>query len=258
MPISNKILRKFGFKNDREGIIQRYIREYDNWKTHIEKSKQFIIQSAQSKNKNTCVVIGSGWWLDVPVDELCLIFDKVILVDITHSSQIRHKSKKFINLELKDIDVTGVINAIYTNRKLLKAKKLELIDLIPENYNFGLPLNFSPDMYVSINILSQISGFITSFLKNNNIENDNNKLLEFSKALEYSHIQMLTKEKSCLIVDYFENEYSKTDLPLSSKNRINIKLPKSKFAEKWKWKFDMNGNFKLNTKLIFKVSALDF
>ena len=87
------ILKKFGYKKDREGLITRYLREAENWKLHTENSKKFIIESAKTKKKELCVVAGSGWWLDIPVNELSKMFKKVIMIDITHPTQIIKKSK---------------------------------------------------------------------------------------------------------------------------------------------------------------------
>ena len=73
MEINNRVLRKFGFKKDQNGIINRYLREKGSWKTHLSNTKKFITDFTKNKAKNSCVVLGSGWLLDVPIEYLTRI-----------------------------------------------------------------------------------------------------------------------------------------------------------------------------------------
>ncbi len=51
-----QILRKLGFSSDSEGILNRYYREEGNWNSHLENTKNFILESAKDKEKGTAVI----------------------------------------------------------------------------------------------------------------------------------------------------------------------------------------------------------
>lgn len=59
--LNKNILKKYGFKTDQEGIINRYLREEGGWNTHLEKTKNFILQAAITKQKGIAIVLGK--WL---------------------------------------------------------------------------------------------------------------------------------------------------------------------------------------------------
>lgn len=81
-------LHKMGFIQDQNGIIRRFKREKQNWDDHMTQSKSFILKSAKNKENLpdnlsakqadkagvTCAVLGSGWLLDLPLDELSEMF----------------------------------------------------------------------------------------------------------------------------------------------------------------------------------------
>ena len=64
------ILKKFGFFKDQNGIINRYLREKEAWQAHLSNTRDFIINSSMNKDNSKAVILGSGWLLDIPVDEL--------------------------------------------------------------------------------------------------------------------------------------------------------------------------------------------
>lgn len=257
MSINKKILRKFGFSNDREGIMTRYLKEQKNWDSHINNTKKFILKSAETKKKQTCAVIGSGWWLDVPVDELHDIFNEIILIDITHPAQIKHKAKKYPKLKLLEIDVVGIIEKIFNNTKQYKKGnlKFDINELLNNDYNFGHQT--MPDFVVSVNILSQLAYFIKEYLLKNNLISSN-EIIAVEKAIQQHHLSMMPKEKSCLVVDYYERFYDFFDSKLSENKRVSINLPKGNYQENWEWNFDLSGNYKTKKKVIFDVKGIDF
>ena len=128
--------------------------------------------------------------------------------------------------------------------------------MLENNYNWGLPFDVKPDFFISLNVLSQLSIFITDFLKKNGF-NDEQKIQKIQAQIQQHHINMLPKNKSCLIVDYFESEYDISDKLINKTKRINIKLPAGNTNKEWKWFFDTKGNYKRNRKYIFKVKGIN-
>ncbi len=62
--------------------------------------------------KDTCVVVGSGLLLEVPLDALAQRFGRVYLIDMFHMPSVRRAAKYHGNVSLLTGDITGVFTAI--------------------------------------------------------------------------------------------------------------------------------------------------
>jgi len=235
--MNKKIIRKFGFKTDQQGIINRYIRESEEWQAHLIHTKEYIIKSAESKNKTNCIVIGSGWLLDVPIDELSMLFEKVTLIDIVHPRQIIHKIKKYKNVEAIEIDITGLVEPVYYFIK--KTKKLKLNDIKQIYSELWINKLKNADFVVSVNILNQLDILICDFIKKFNLYS-NEEINQFRKIIQQNHVNILPETKSCLITDYEEININKKNNVVNNKSLIHIDLHINKKTKKWQWNFDTN------------------
>ncbi len=245
-------LKEMKYISDQKGIINRYLREFDEWQSHLENCKNFILNSAESKNKNSIAVLGSGWLLDFPIKEINLIFKKIYLIDIVHPKQIQNKVKKMKSVELITMDLTG--NAVKNVFNFLKKtkknhKKTFFNDIELENLNFLKDIDF----VVSLNILNQLDILIIDHLKKLNFPYEK-EILEIRKKIQKHHLENLPKNKSCLITDFEE-------LIFDSKNKLEKtnKLVFIDFKNKkktWKWDFDKFNYYK-NKKVIFNVLAAE-
>jgi len=249
---SKKLGKLFGLNKDREGIIKRYIDEKQNWKKHLNNSKDFILKSTENKNKGIAIILGSGWWLDLPYEELSMIFKKLYFVDISHPNQIKHKAKQFSNIELITADISGTFKSIY---EIKKQKSKSINDFYIDINNFGLPKGIKADFIVSLNLLNQLSYFPKSFLLKNKLISKK-KIKDIVKNIEQSHIDNLPKNKSCIIVDFYQYEYDFNDILQTETKRTSIKLPNNSSRKEWVWDFDLSGNFINKRKVKFKVAAL--
>jgi hypothetical protein len=93
---------------EQAAIRQRHARHAPLWGTHLAVCRDIVRDAAlAAKEKRLAVVLGSGLLLDVPVDELCAAFDRVILVDLHHPSPARRAKRRHANLELMSADVTS-------------------------------------------------------------------------------------------------------------------------------------------------------
>ncbi|MFA6021710.1 MAG: hypothetical protein WC722_15720, partial [Rhodospirillales bacterium] len=76
--------------------------------THLAICREIVRLTAEScPLKRSAVILGSGLLLDVPVDDLCRLFNKVVLIDLHHPSEARAAGKRHPNLELRHADVTA-------------------------------------------------------------------------------------------------------------------------------------------------------
>ncbi len=162
--LPNKLRRKFGFSADNAGIMSRYLYEEENWNSHLQNTKEFILNNAADKQKDLCMILGSGWCLDIPLQELADMFKQLILVDIVHPRQILNKKKTMPGLEFMTLDISGCLELIYSRKKELQKTN----DLIAELRKVNKTLNLfdtNPDYVVSANILTRIihQGYKLSF-----------------------------------------------------------------------------------------------
>ncbi len=250
-----KIRRKFGFNSDSNGIIKRYMNEQKNWESHIKNTKDFIVRNAQDKKKNLCVVLGSGWCLDIPLEFLSQNFEKVILSDLIHPPQIIHKYSKLKNIEFITYDISQVLNPILQFRKNKKNNKDDLISFIQNSVKEPFLKNYKPDYVISANVLSQIAWFPSEFIRKNKLCNET-ELKKVKKYIEEIHLRLLPENKSVLISDYFQYEYNSKSEIINEENRINISLRNKQKIKEWVWDFDLSGNFETGNPVKFKVVAL--
>jgi len=252
----NKNIRKFGFKTDQQGIINRYIRESEQWQEHLVNTKNYIIESAKLKNKENCFVIGSGWLLDVPIDELSMLFKKVTLIDIVHPRQITHKIKKYKNVETIEIDITGFVEPVYYFMKKTKKQKLKLSSVKQIYSELCINKLKNADFVISVNILNQLDILICDYIKRYNIYTDT-EIDQFRKTIQQNHLDILPVSKSCLITDYKEVNLNEKMEIINSNSLIYVDLPENKKTKKWQWNFDMSKTYQKNAKTIFKVKAIE-
>ena len=253
-----KLLRKLGFFSDSEGILNRYYREKGNWDSHLENTKKAILQSAESKEKNSVVVLGSGWLLDIPLVELAEMFKKVYLVDIIHSNQVKHKISKLKNVEIIEHDISGgALEGVYNLVKKYKTNdRSQLEDIKFDKENFGLPTDEKPDFVVSVNLLSQLDYFAITYLKKHTTF-CTISLSEFKERIQKAHLSFLPKGKTCLITDFKENIYKENGKVIRENFLLKVKFSEKNKINKWKWQFDTHKSYYSDGNTFMNVIAVE-
>lgn len=244
-------LREMQYAQDQNGIARRYRREKKYWDDHFSSSKNFILESAKTKNKGTVIVLGSGWLFDLPIDELANQFKEIILYDIIHPKQVIQKIRKYDNVIIEKMDITGgLIDYFYTRTKdksIISAEELS-------SYKLNIP---NCDFVISLNIMCQLHIILIDYLKKFNIYTSK-QLRIIEQEIQKSHMQILPKTKTCLITDYEEEIYDEDDALIGVNPLIEIDLPEGEFSKKWKWKFDTSMTYREDHKTYFNTLAIDF
>ncbi len=253
--LNKKILRKFGFKNDQEGIINRYLREEEGWNEHLENTKNFILQVADKMLKQKVVVLGSGWLLDVPLESLSATFENVVLIDVVHPRQIEHKITKMPGVNTISTDITGLVIPVYEALKE-KKKEINLLELKQDYDNYLLTELESADFVVSVNLLNQLDILICDYIKKTNRFSED-EISKFRKQIQSNHLNLLPAGKSALITDYEELNFNDKEEIIQNKKLVHINLPHQNRAKKWKWKFDLKKTYHTNLTTVFKVMAIE-
>lgn len=251
--MKNKIVKRMGFLKDQQGIMNRYLREMEGWNYHINRTKQFILKRLKTKDYQNIAFLGSGWLLDIPVDELIAKDKTIHLYDVSHPKQIKHKYRKAANMHFHEVDVTGnLIERYYEICKKSSEENLPL-QLITATKEAKFP-GIEADIVVSLNILDQLDGLLIDFLKKR-MNQPETYWIELRKQIQANHLQLLDQCHSLLITDLEEIISDKQEEAVNP--LIHVKIPAGKYHERWTWEFDSAGLYHKNKKTAFNVIALD-
>jgi hypothetical protein len=250
-----KILRRMGLLRSQKGILNRYFRESAGWEKHLSEARKFILRSARGKKKGTAAILGSGWLLDIPLEELTDLFERVRLYDLNHPPQIRKKAEGFDNVELIQADLTGggIEQSYRACRRYKQTGEKTLVNAL-DNKTFGF--EETPDFIVSLNIMNQLNILIREYLRKKRIYTDR-ELLQLDRKIQQDHLNLLAEGKSCLITDYEEEMYDKEGNFIGSNPLIHVPLPEGNFKEQWQWKFDTRMYYRRDAQTLLNVIALD-
>jgi hypothetical protein len=248
---SRKILRRMDYISDQKGILRRYLREFEGWNEHIRKSGNFITEVLQSNEFNHVVVLGSGWLLDFPIENMLNLVRKITLVDINFPSQILRKVENLEGVECVRADITGgFIESVY--EQLNKSPKEFSI---PENIN---PPHISPEkgkLIISLNILNQLDILLADYILQK-ARTGEEYINLFRKTLQEEHIRMLKEHPFILITDYREILINTKGQILEEKELIFTELPSGGHEKEWEWQFDTHQLYHENANTHMKVRAM--
>jgi len=253
-PQKPNILKEMGFVNDQDGIIERYAREKNGWDIHLNHSKQTILNAITIHKPKSIAILGSGWLLDIPIDELSKIGETIYLYDIVHPAQIKHKISKYSNIEIIESDITGgsIQNTWEEIERWKKQGGIINLNSIP---GIGFVPQKKTDMIISLNILNQLDILICDYIINKTtIQNED--LVDLRKSIQQKHIESLQKQAFCLISDITEITKNKITNVISERPLAVIDLPKTNYSEQWLWDFDLSGNYYDEQEVTFNVIAL--
>ena len=249
----NDPFRQIGYAHDQQGIMRRYLREGENWHSHLENSKRYIVQFCrQLQQSESIAILGSGWLLDVPLEFLLERFERIYLVDICHPTQIRHKMSKEPRIVLVEKDLTGLAHLlpdILKGRELSDERISDLAETLPDQ-----PEEMHAGALISLNLLTQLDGIIHDYIQRKkipaSIQQD-----RFRKTLQERHLNLLSRFPSCLITDTHELLLDDKEQLVSSSPTLLANWPEGKHARGWTWKFDSQKTFHEQYKTFLRVEA---
>jgi len=244
--------RRAGYTNDQIGIRSRYVRERGNWQEHLDNTRQYIICAAQkAANHGSVAVLGSGWLLDVPVEELSELFNDVYLVDIVHPEPVKERIRRLTNVHLITADLTGGAVQMAVNASSFS----EFADNLKKNTT---KLGFSKyDFVVSVNLLNQLDIILCDYLKER-FGVDSEDLSAIRTSIQQQHIDEMPVGKSCLITDYQQIDTDISNRITKQCHLLYCKLPQASSEKEWNWLFDTNQRYSIKNNTTFRVKALCF
>ena len=245
--IKRRIKRRLGYIADQQGIINRYLREQGGWDSHLMRTREYILEGVKAAAPETVTILGSGWLLDVPLQELASITGHINLVDINHPSQIRRKVCEFKNVSLVEDDITGGVAAMIPR-------------IVKEGINPGtleVPLydpTYIRGMVISVNILTQLDMLPADYLAGK-CECSNEELRAFRRRIQESHIDFLKQQTSLLISDCSEEIWRDKE-KVEVNNLLFTPFPRGKMEKEWIWDFDKGGSYYRRLNVHFRVKAV--
>jgi len=251
-----QIIRRMGFLKDQQGIMNRFIRESSGWQTHLEKTRHFISGSFHQTEAETVAVLGSGWLLDVPLDDLIKRFRHIYLVDIHHPIQIRKKTAAMDQVELVEEDLTGgAVVQIWEHLRKSKAPLQE--ELIKGQISLETPLaGIHPDALISANLLNQLDIFLCDYmLKQGRFQQES--LVPLRASIQASHLNWISKKPGCLVTDTIEEVVDRKG-NRSSKGLLYTDLPEGIRSDSWRWDFDSMGTYHPGSRTHMEVQAVEW
>lgn len=249
-----KILRKMGYLSDQKGIINRYIREREGWQEHLKKSREFILRTVQEVKPESVTVLGSGWLLDFPLEEIHSLCPDIRLKDVHHPPQILRKTRDFQGVVPVLSDLTGgmirnVWEFVRENRKSGTVKDLSGLHYVKQVTD--------PQSYcISLNVMNQLDILLVDFLKKY-FDLSDSVCDDFRKFVQNSHLESLGRH-ACLVTDVEETRKSFNTNKTDKKKLIHAKLPQGKRTGEWTWDFDSAGLYHEQSVTTMLVRAISF
>jgi len=185
------VSRKSGYLKQAIALEARSRRCQKAWSLHLDKSQELIRAAIEKcSDHREVVVLGSGLLLDVPIDDLSARFDHVVLVDMVHLRGVRRRIKAFDNVELVELDVTGIIQPL-TNIIDPNSQRTW-----PEP-NLDNRLFDGADLVVSANILSQLPLLPSDHLNSMGCTDD--EVIHLYKRVIIDHHLRLLEDLTCAV-----------------------------------------------------------
>ena len=144
-----------GYLREQIAIDARLSRNRKAWAPHLEATRSLILEAARRCPRKRCVLLlGAGLQHDLPVRELCEVFERVVLADLTHRPGPRRRARAAGAL-CAEFDASGALAEIWKRGATLEDDALVRV---VEKADAGLPAETQgePDLIVSANLASQL------------------------------------------------------------------------------------------------------
>jgi len=251
-----KILRRMGYVSDQNGILNRYLSEAGQWNQHLDKTMSFITKSLSGVHPEHIVVLGSGWLLDLAIEELYGYCRQISLVDVNHPPQILHKIGKYPGINAVCADITGGLIEETYNMVQHCRKKGETFN--PDHLKVTVPDMDEKDIFViSLNVLDQLDALIIDYI-NRWFNMDAGATTRLRKRIQQAHISMVSAQRYCIITDECEVLTTADDRQTVGKKLLHTPLPVGRLNDAWLWKFDNNFKYYEDYRTWFQVRAVSF
>lgn len=229
------------------GIYSRYVREGEGWQSHLAASKRETLSFVSRHAPQSLTILGSGWLLDIPLDQLSKLCHKIVLVDRFHPRHAQTYARQFSNVELLQCDLTGGLERIRPHKKDWHAYARSISELKPP----ALP---PTEAVVSLNLMSQL---VMPILERYATKMPPDILADSAVALETSHLTLLSRYPHWLLITDTEERHSllANGATLPNVKTVLSPLPPLMNQRSWEWQFDTKGYYQSGHKVTLHVES---
>jgi len=218
--------KKLGYLREAIATWQRYARCKDAWQSHVEHSKQFVMDAAKKCDSHrTALVLGAGQCVDIPLEHLTQTFEKVVLVDVVFPKSTRRLAAD-LGAECVECDITGIVTF------LAETHSSPLPIPVPQNFLD----DDSIDLVVSANVASQLPLLPRTWLeKHGSLSED--ALMDVAQGLIGAHFYYLSlfDAQIALMTDKRYQTRNKEGITISEKSALyGVGLPECHIT-RWDW-----------------------
>ncbi|HYG90153.1 MAG TPA: hypothetical protein VD978_28305 [Azospirillum sp.] len=107
---ASRTARRLGYVAKAVALGARHRRQRRAWTPHVEAARRFVLDAAAQAAPGRALIAGSGRLIEVPLAELAARFDAVVLADLVHPRAVRRQARRFGNVTLAEIDLTGALD----------------------------------------------------------------------------------------------------------------------------------------------------
>ena len=248
------MFRRMGYFDDQSGIMRRFQREKEQWEAHLQNTREFVQKAMQGKEQQSAAVLGSGWLLDVPVEEMSRYFKKLYLYDIRHPAVVKKQISSLDHVEFKICDISCFARPVYQYVKHYRnSKERPSISTIQPVNTLDLS---GFDFVFSCNILNQLDILLIDYLMRF-FELNHEEITTFRSNIQQYHIDMLPQNRSCIVADYEEITCTPDDKEISHKTSVYHPITHHPDAKHWIWEFDTKMTYYEDRKTFFNVFGLE-
>ena len=222
-------LKVMGYARELKQLGSRGTRCRAAWQPHLEHTRSLIIEAADRPTKKEKVLIlGSGLLFDIPVAELSRRFREVVLVDILHLWTARAEARRYPNVHLRRLDVSGIVEEVYALPR--GGQALDVSGRPPATL-----LEDGFDLIVSANILSQLQVLPNAYASRRMKKLPSGEIRKFSRHLVEAHLDWLAAFPGtvCLIADLERLKYDGPKIVSKEGSLWGIDLPEGR--REWFW-----------------------
>ncbi len=243
-----------GYLSDQKGILNRYLLESGQWEDHLARTSSFILQSLPEKSPEKIVVLGSGWLLDLPLEEIYKRCHQISLVDIQHPPQVLHEIMKYPGVIPVKADITGgLIKIAFEQMKHCRKNGLPF-----EAGNLTVPepaFDEENVFVISLNILDQLDALIVDYIRRW-FDLSPEVVNALRREIQRAHISMVAAHPYCIITDAYEILFNSKGEETGRETLLFADLPEGKNCDEWIWKFDNHYHYREEFNTWFGVRAV--
>ena len=248
--INQRMFRKMGYFDDQSGVIRRYQREREHWNPHLQHTRQLVLDAMHGKGRRSAAVLGSGWLLDVPVEEMSRHFAKLHLYDVRHPAAVKKQIRPLRHVELHVDDISCFAHPVYAYAKRYRnSKERPPLSVIQPQTPPDLSVF---DFVFSCNILNQLDILLIDYLSQF-FELSHEETQIFRRQVQQFHLDLLPANRSCIVADYEEITYTPDLREVSRKPSVFHPITQRANVRRWTWQFDTQMTYYHNRMTSFEV-----